>query len=106
MRDTTIRLPRLPTMRSGLRKRGKIWYAIYYEDGKQKLHRTGKTNLRDASIERNKMHKMWLKLGATYKGTGNKHALQAAIDNPKGMDCIYETRSFKVIVDGVLVTTN
>lgn len=99
-----IKLPKIKHRKSGLRKAGKKWRVLYYEDGKLKTEPTGMTSLTDAIRERDKMHKVWVELhNATYSG-GIKPALQAAIDNPEGMACIYEYTTYQVTVDGVTVT--
>lgn len=100
-----IKLPKIKDHKSGLRMAGKKWRVLYYEDGKLKTAPTGMTNLADATSARDKMHKVWVELhNATYNG-GIKPALQAAIDNPEGMACIYECMTYHVAVDGVNVTT-
>lgn len=100
-----IELPQIKHSKSGLRKRGKTWFALYYEDGKLISRSTGATNLKSARENRDWLHRTLLKQGATYKGTGNKPALQEAITNPDGDACIYEKTTYVVIVDGTTVVT-
>lgn len=102
-----IELPQLKHKKSGLRKRGRYYFVLYYVDGKLKTWGTGETNLPRAISQRDWFHKRRLDEGATYKG-GKSPALSAAKADPNGMDCIYETTTYKVVVEGehVITTTN
>lgn len=100
-----IELPQIKHKKSGLRKRGRYYYVLYYVDGKLKAWGTRETRLSSAISERDWFHKRKLKEGATYKGTGNKVVLQEAIDNPDGDACIYEKTTYVVVVDGTTVVT-
>lgn len=97
-------IPAIKHSKSGLVKRGRYYAVLYYENGSLKSRSTGTTNLRDARENRDSLYKSLLKQGATIKGS-KKPALDEAKADPEGMACIYETTSYKVVVDGVHVVT-
>lgn len=103
-----IQLPKITGPRSGMVKKGVVWHALYYEDGKLKSLTTMATTLRAARPIRDRMHvRMVQTMGATYKGDASaKPSVLAAKKNPEGMDCIYTQTSYKVVVAGkTLITT-
>lgn len=105
--SSDIKLPQIKHRKSGLRKQGKRWVALYYEGDKLRTWNTTETSLNRAINQRDWFHKKHLDAGASYKG-GVKPSLKDAIENPDGNACIYEKTTYVVIVDGttVITTTN
>jgi|TARA_R110002167_G_scaffold294935_3_gene499536 hypothetical protein len=100
-----IQLPQLKHNKSGLVKRGKIWRILYYQDGKLKSTTSNESTLKKAMSSRDLFHTTMIeRKGATYKG-GTSDAVNSAIDNPDGDDCIYTQTSYRVMVEGVHITT-
>lgn len=100
-----IYLPTIKEDTSGLvMSRGK-WCMLYHEDDKLRRISTGSDDINTAIIFRDLAHQRHLAMGAEYK-TRSKPTLQAAIENPKGMDGIYEVVSYRVVLDGVAVGTS
>lgn len=94
-----IELPIVVDDTSGLAKVRGVWCTFYYEDGNYRRFSTGTNDLNTAVVLRNQLHLSLRSDGAVYKSKV-KPTLQAAINNPKGEDCIYRISNYRVVVDG------
>jgi hypothetical protein len=97
-----IKLPQIKHRKSGLKKSGKKWVVLYYEDDKLKSWNTHETNLTRAISRRDEFHTHQIKHGATYMG-GTLAVVEAAKADPEGMAGIYESVTYKVTIGGVNV---
>jgi|GEM_PF-3425727 len=102
-----IQLPSIKHPASGLRKVGNGWYVIYYVNGKVRSRRTGESDIKRAAAKRDEFYAEKVKAGAVYAGSAphSKPVLARAIRDPKSMACVYKVTYYRVIVDGVTVTT-
>jgi hypothetical protein len=102
---TMIELPQLRHKTAGLTKVGKNWRIIYYDGGKLKTRATSTDKVNDARKLRDAFHARAVQEGATYKGSNASSAVTAAVNDPGGDACIYTQVSYRVLVEGVHVTT-
>lgn len=101
-----IELPQIKHRKSGLVKQGRIYSIIYYVDGKQRKSSSGETALPHAIKARDKLYAELIRdNGATVLGSKISKAVQAAINEPTGMACIYTATTYRVRVNGVHIIT-
>ena len=98
-----LQIPKIRHRKSGLIKKRKTWFVLYYRaNGKLTSKSTKKTTLDEAVKVRDTFYKKLIRGGAIIKGM-LPPSVKAAQEDPEGDACIYEQTSYRVVVAGVSV---